>query len=504
MPGGIHVPLDQFLKWPTPNYINPETRPEVLLYIACICGPITFVMLMTRLWVRIFHQRTAGWDDWLMVAGTIPAIGVTVLFPLITRNGFNRHLWDVDILGEPEKMVVARKYILAIFCTFSASSGLIKISILLFYRRLSARVVSNFFRWTTWIIIGFIASSTIAFTLVPLFGCRPISAFWDQANIIKQVKGYKYSCFNEGADIFAASVVSAVQDLITAVLPTFLYWNLHIPLRQKIALFGIFAIGYGAAVLGALRSYYSYKIYFQTYDVTWYAWDQLLVTLLELHVGCFCANAPTFKVFFRHFFNERLTSSIKRSRSSNQEGTQSSKSSASMLKVKVSGFFTKGVGAHSKDGYISEAHTDITVDAHGGVQVQRDFQVDVVPASPIIPEPEPTQDLRGSVDTTDLICDRYYEDIEMGNFTTRNSQVSGLSLDNDAVLSMPQTPMSPHSMRSSLTSNPPSRSPRAPINPEWPLPTTISEEKIEDDTPVSPLYPTRSLSVKKPHWQTWT
>jgi hypothetical protein len=394
-------------------------------------------------------------------------------------------------------MVEARKYILAIFCTFSASSGLIKISILLFSRRLSARVVSNVFRWTTWIIIGFIASSTIAFTLVPIFGCRPISAFWDQANVVKLVKGYKYSCFNEGADIFAASVVSAVQDLITAVLPTFLYWNLHIPLRQKIALFGIFAIGYGAAVLGALRSYYSYKIYFQTYDVTWYAWDQLLVTLLELHVGCFCANAPTLKVFFRHFFHERLTSSIKRSKSSNQEGTQSSKSSASMLKEKVSSFF------YSKNGYISEAYTDTTVDALGGVQVQRDFQVEAIPASPIIPEPEPTrQDLRGSVDTTDLMCAQYYDDIEMGNFTTRNSQVSGLSLDNDAVLSMPQTPMSPYSMRSSLTSNP--RSPRAPIHPQWPLPTTISEEKTEDDTQASPLYPTRSLSVKKPHWQTWT
>ena len=395
-------------------------------------------------------------------------------------------------------MVQSRKYILSIFCTFISSSGMIKISILLFYRRLSARVVSNLFRWTTWIIIGFIASSSTAFTLVPIFGCNPISAFWNQSNAILLLKGYKYSCFNEGVDVFTASVVSAVQDLITAVLPTFLYWNLHIPLRQKIALFGIFAIGYGVCALGIMRAYYSYKIYFMTYDVTWYAWDQLLVTLLELHVGCFCANAPTFKVFFRHFFNERLTSSIKRSKSSNLEGTQSSKGSASMLAEKVSSLF------YRKNGYISEALTDTTVDVHGGVQVQRDFQVATFPASPILPEPEPTrQALRGSVDTTDFICDRYYEDIEMGTFTTRNSQYSGLSIDNDAVLPTPQTPMSPRSVRSSLNSNPPFRSPRLPTNPEWPLPATISEENIEDDYPASPLYPARSLSVNKPHWQTW-
>ena len=71
MPGGIHPPLDQFSKWPAPNYINPDTRPDTILYVACIVGPITFFMLMTRLWVRVYHQRNAGWDDWLMVAATV-------------------------------------------------------------------------------------------------------------------------------------------------------------------------------------------------------------------------------------------------------------------------------------------------------------------------------------------------------------------------------------------------------------------------------------------------
>lgn len=74
MPGGIHAPIEEILKWPTPNYVNPTTRPNTVLLIACICGPFTFAMLMARLWVRIFHQRNPGWDDWLVVAGTVSLV----------------------------------------------------------------------------------------------------------------------------------------------------------------------------------------------------------------------------------------------------------------------------------------------------------------------------------------------------------------------------------------------------------------------------------------------
>ncbi|KAF2623795.1 hypothetical protein BU25DRAFT_477280 [Macroventuria anomochaeta] len=520
MPGGIHAPIEEILKWPTPNYVNPTTRPNTILLITCICGPVTFAMLMARLWVRLFHQRNPGCDDWLVVAGTIPTIAATVLFPLATHSGFDRHIWDVNLFKDPEKVVVARKYVLAILCIFCTASGLIKISILLFYRRLSSRVVSNRFRWATWLTIGFIAASTIAFTLAPIIGCDPISAFWDQANYDKLIKGYKYRCFDEGADVFSASVISTVQDLITAILPTFLYWNLRIPVRQKIALFGIFAIGYGVAALGAMRAYYSWQIYFGTYDVTWVTWDLFIVTMLELHVGCFCANAPTLKVFFKHFFHETITSSTKRSNTSGQKdrknsdlfGTKSSKSLAGMLK-EVSSFDSKGSSTHSRDGYLSEPHAEISVDAYGSVQVPKDIHVARSPPLSIIIE-STRRDLRESADTTDMICAQYYDDIELGRYTTgRNSQVSSLhshgifdDADIEALPDMPQTPRSSRSMRSFMSFNRQPRSSRSSTHPEWsswPLPATIAEERHESGSR-SNLYHPRSTSQRKPQWQTWT
>jgi hypothetical protein len=71
MPGGINPPLEVILSWPKPNYVDPEQRSNTMLLVACICGPITIGLMLARLWVRIFHQRTSGWDDWLMLAATV-------------------------------------------------------------------------------------------------------------------------------------------------------------------------------------------------------------------------------------------------------------------------------------------------------------------------------------------------------------------------------------------------------------------------------------------------
>jgi hypothetical protein len=71
MPGGIQPPVDQWLKWPLPNYNDPPTRPLYVLLCACILGPISFAFLFARLWVRIRLQRNAGLDDWLMLASFV-------------------------------------------------------------------------------------------------------------------------------------------------------------------------------------------------------------------------------------------------------------------------------------------------------------------------------------------------------------------------------------------------------------------------------------------------
>ncbi|KAF2846256.1 hypothetical protein T440DRAFT_501981 [Plenodomus tracheiphilus IPT5] len=453
MPGGIHPPLKVILAWPKANYVNPEIRPNTVTILACVLGPITIGMLLARLWVRIIIQRHPGWDDWVMLAATIPTIVLTFIYPLAVNNGFNKHIWDLNPVGQSGRMVVARKYILAAECIFCVASGLIKISILLFYRRLSSRAVSTTFRRVTWLSIGFIVAYTIALTLAPILGCQPISAFWDQVNVEKILRGYKFHCFDEGADVLAASIISAAQDLLTAVLPTLLYWNLRVPIRQKIALLGIFAIGYAGVAIGAIRAYYSWRIFYNTYDVTWMTWELMLTCLLELHIGAFCANAPALKVFFKHFFHDKVNSKSRTKASGPASDrrhkprvkSRSDTTFSSVMSKLSTLLSSKSEYSRNTNGYISEPHSNISVDAHGGVQIQRDFQVTRSPRST-------TNDTRHeSVTTADMIYDSYYEDIELGRYTTgHNSLESSMrstrvmeGADLDVLPPIPKSPLSP-------------------------------------------------------------
>lgn len=210
---------------------------------------------------------------------------------------FDRHIWDV----EPRYFLLQRKFILPIYSLFTLASGLIKASVLLFYQRLCPRAVSLAFLWLLRITLLIVIAYTVGLTIVPIFICTPISAFWEQVVLVKIAGGHRYTCIDEGAYVVANGVASTLQNLIVAFLPTILCWNLKIPAKQKLALYAILAVSYITIPIGALRIYSNYRIFYQTYDVTW-SNEVELYSLLELHIASICANAPALKVFFTTMF----------------------------------------------------------------------------------------------------------------------------------------------------------------------------------------------------------
>lgn len=241
---------------------------------------------------------------------------------------------------------------------------MIKISILLFYRRLDSRSITRSFRYATWINIVGITIFIVAFTTVLFTACDPFSAFWYQFDVTKQLSGYAYRCWvNEGADLLSAGIISAVQDAITAFLPTILYWNLHIPQREKIALGAIFALGYVVCIVAGVRSYYIYHIFNDPlYDSTWESWPAWLLCMVEIQLGTICASAPALKVFFSHYFK------VAASRYGSSRGTGSSLKKAYWWRSTGS----KSTGKMpSHDGYLrDEPRSRFDVDEEGGIVLQ--------------------------------------------------------------------------------------------------------------------------------------
>jgi hypothetical protein len=240
---------------------------------------------------------------------------------------------------------------------------MIKISILLFYRRLSTRSITRTFRIATWINIIAIAIFVLSFVLILVFSCDPISAFWNQFDFVRQATGYKYHCWvNEAADLLSASIISAVQDAVTAFLPTFLYWNLQIPRRQKVALGAIFALGYVVCIVAGVRSYYTWRIFNSpTYDSTWESWPAWLLCVVEIQLGAICASTPALKVFLAHYFKVAV-----RKIGSSRSTEESAHKKDSWWKSSGSG--SKGTSAkHSRDGYFRNTGNESMVDEENGI-----------------------------------------------------------------------------------------------------------------------------------------
>jgi hypothetical protein len=283
------------------------------------------------------------------------------------------HIWDVDLT----LFTIQRQLILTIEVLFVVATGLVKVSILLFFRRLGSRGVSKAFRITTWVAIGFTIASTIAFFISPFAGCRPLSAYWEQSDVTKILQGVKFDCNNEGAAVTSAGVISTVQDLITALLPNFIYWKAQIPFRQKAALMAIFATAYGVAAFGALRTHATWVLFYETYDVSWQLWEVWNWMLLELHIGVICANLPALKVFVKRYLNIKSIVSNENSKAKSSQAkssqTRSQVSSNPSGKSRAKLAVWKNSFAHH--GYYSQP-TQLSANEEGIVRISEESEKD--------------------------------------------------------------------------------------------------------------------------------
>lgn len=118
----------------------------------------------------------------------------------------------------------------------------IKISVLLFYRRISASFKKTFVV-AVWAGIVYNLGYLVAFLLDVGLICRPFKAYWMQFSPT-WLETHKYKCGNEGYSLPFSAGLSVVGDFYTTALPLLLIVNLDLPRRQKAALYPLFGLGF--------------------------------------------------------------------------------------------------------------------------------------------------------------------------------------------------------------------------------------------------------------------
>ncbi|CAJ2504667.1 Uu.00g120610.m01.CDS01 [Anthostomella pinea] len=278
-----YPPLEVVLTWPEPNYVNPENRGPALLIVNLTILPLALLCLALRLWVRVRMLKRFWWDDWLMIAATICCCGVTVAAIVASQlYGWNLHVWDL----RPKEMLQGRQVSIACQTIFLFASGFGKLSILVSYLRIA--LVGSWFRRLAWASIALVAATIPAFLVLLWLQCRPASSYWNLFLVTRD-------CIPEGPPLMANTIITVLTDFIVYVLPMPIFWQLKLPLMQRISLMVVFGFGSVVVVAGCLRTYWIHYVEFETYDVTWEGFYLWIWGTVEVNLGVICGCAPVLK-----------------------------------------------------------------------------------------------------------------------------------------------------------------------------------------------------------------
>jgi hypothetical protein len=143
-----------------------------------------------------------------------------------------------------DKLILFPQISLAEQAVYDISCTLIKLSTIILLRRITDGVQKFYvyFLWATTIVV---IAYPIVFEITLFVGCQPLNAYWNSVNPAWEFENKgQYKCFNEAANIMAATIGAMLTDFTTFLLPLLLFRKLQIPFRQKLALGCLFGVGF--------------------------------------------------------------------------------------------------------------------------------------------------------------------------------------------------------------------------------------------------------------------
>ncbi|KAF2463195.1 uncharacterized protein BDR25DRAFT_298502 [Lindgomyces ingoldianus] len=211
------------------------------------------------------------------------------------KYGLGLHIWD----QKPEWATPYYKMAFGSDILFPISCSLTKISLCLTYLRLFPSGSNKIFCYA---LSTFVTLYTAACIFLMLFQCTPIRGYWDASA--------KQHCINLRATLVSIAALNSLSDFLIYLWPAKPLWSLHLPLKQRIGLISIFAVGCTVCVAGICRMYYL-EVYFDSFDLYWHASIIYAVMAIEMNLGIICGCMSGVKPVLTVIFPRLFASSYK-------------------------------------------------------------------------------------------------------------------------------------------------------------------------------------------------
>ncbi|EFE32412.1 integral membrane protein Pth11-like, putative [Trichophyton benhamiae CBS 112371] len=259
----------------TPNIIDPPSQRSGNIALHTVCLTLATAAVAMRVYTRTIVTRTKmGADDCV----------------------------DSRIFRVDDKMALSniKQWFTFAQYVYLILTATIKLTFLFFYRRVfSPQTLSNIL--ITFGIV-FVAVTHVAILFATIFSCSPIARAWNIA-----IPG---RCINPTILPYLSGALSSTTDLYVLILPIYPVWNLHMKLRRKIKLLGVFGLGIFAVAASLVRLAET-PVLQSNPDATWNISRLAVWAVIEANVGIFCGCLLLLPAFLDRHLPKSIASSIK-------------------------------------------------------------------------------------------------------------------------------------------------------------------------------------------------
>ncbi|MCJ1361386.1 hypothetical protein MMC16_000485 [Acarospora aff. strigata] len=236
-----------------------------------------------RFWARATSGKAGyWWDDWTALAALPFVLAISGGSVHWVSLGFGKHSGQTPASESSIKLIL----VIGGF-VYNTGLSLIKASLLLFYARIFGRV--RRFRIALWVAAGIIFGWFISINLVALLTCIPVHKAWKP-----EVPGF---CLDVHKIFLGVATSNVITDVILLVLPMPMIWTLRMKLAQKLALIGVFILGYCVVVVSILRVVTIVKMGRETEnaqeDFSWNFVTPQILVMLEMSIALISICLPT-------------------------------------------------------------------------------------------------------------------------------------------------------------------------------------------------------------------
>ncbi|KAI1110609.1 hypothetical protein F5Y14DRAFT_345035 [Nemania sp. NC0429] len=277
----------------TPSPFNSRSAVEGL---AITFASISWACVALRIHTR-YRLECLGWDDFFVVVFRATATVGTVFLLLLFNYGFGKHFSEIGMVNQVQ---FQKKYYVALL-SYILSTALMKLCLLTQYLRLFAADPRP--RRVCWFFIVLSALWGVAFSVIAIVPCVPLSGFWDWVSPAR-CYGFGSKVPDEiGATYAAHTSTNVVLDLIVLAIPIPLYFKTFKQKKQRVGFSIMILLGIGINIISIFRLYTIIRYRAATYpviDPTFYGPQSIVLAALEVDLASIVASVPVFWPMLAH------------------------------------------------------------------------------------------------------------------------------------------------------------------------------------------------------------